>query len=726
MNKNIRYKYMEDTNYGYIYIRDHESYQKHDAYKLGKTNNIIDRVAVYITSEIVPGKLIFVMEIHDDKLDMVEKMLQKYFKYEGLHIYMGGGTEYFRTKIIDMIVPYMERAMIKYKVLTMDEIEKLERLSRLSNFIETLKKTKFIKYVKIFVKKIKLIKPHAHQQHVLNIIKQYYEQNDIGKILWGCGLGKALLGIFIIKQLKCKSVVIGVPSNYLQKQMANEILKIFPNRSNIIFIGSEKYDGIVVTTNKNNIKLFVDKKCDDCKFLITTYHSCYLLVDKEYKFDFKIGDEAHHLVGIEHDNERQFNFFHKIISKKTLFMTATEKIIDTITNKNKYTMNDENTFGKCIDLKSVCWAIENKKITDYNLVLLKNTEQELATIINKLKINVVNKELFLSAFMTLKSIKKYNDLTHVLLYTNTMNNSELIENYINQILNSGIINLSKNEFYIKSLHSKNCDNIDNEVTLFKNSKYGLISCVYIFGEGFDLPKLNGVCIAENMESETRIVQYVLRPNRLDKDKPNKIAYILVPYIDNDNTESYNKIKNLISQLRNVDDKIEQKIKLNTIDKYNKTENDDIIHVNNFELNDNVNELNNIKLRLKYSKSLYSDLSEEQDEFNYVKSLNKELMLRSIDEYLKSEQIHKHFIEQPEYYFKLCGVWTDWYDFIGVDTSKFIKTKDEWKAFCDDKNIKSVNDYDKLCEKYAILPKYPSYFYKNFSNIMYELGYVKRR
>ena len=54
--------------------------------------------------------------------------------------------------------------------------------------------------------------------------------------------------------------------------------------------------------------------------------------------------------------------------------------------------------------------------------------------------------------------------------------------------------------------------------------------MYIFGEGFDLPKLNGVCIAVNMYSETRIVQYLLRPNRLDLENPNKKAYVIIPMI----------------------------------------------------------------------------------------------------------------------------------------------------------------------------------------------------
>jgi predicted helicase len=77
-------------------------------------------------------------------------------------------------------------------------------------------------------------------------------------------------------------------------------------------------------------------------------------------------------------------------------------------------MEDENIFGKIIDIKSINWAIENKKITDYNLVILKNTEDEINNIINGLNLvdnNEVknsiihNKNLFLSAFMSLKSIE---------------------------------------------------------------------------------------------------------------------------------------------------------------------------------------------------------------------------------------------------------------------------------------------------------------------------------
>ena len=110
-----------------------------------------------------------------------------------------------------------------------------------------------------------------------------------------------------------KTVVIGVPNNHLQTQFAKEILKIFPNKSNILLVGGfdgvDDLVGIKSTTNKGNINSFLHTNINtEPKFIITTYHSCHLLVDIDVKigFDFKIGDEAHHLVGIDKEEERFF------------------------------------------------------------------------------------------------------------------------------------------------------------------------------------------------------------------------------------------------------------------------------------------------------------------------------------------------------------------------------------------------------------------------------------
>lgn len=740
---------------GTIYLRDNAWYKMENVIKMGIATFAKDRSNTYITGEVERGEYICVIEITLDKMKFIDKCLKNYFK--SFHIYKGGGTEFYDRCIIDLLEPYFKNINIQYKILTKEEINLMNRCERVRNIPNVDKVKKAFNQLKIKniiqnykIKRSKknsisdsnnivnelsyIIEPNNHQQYILEIIEGFFNLYNTGKIVWACGLGKALLSILIVKLLEFKSVVIGVPSNNLQKQIKNEILKIFPNKTNILFVGGDETDGIKSSTDKIQIIKFLNNNLNSQpKFVISTYHSCHLLVDKDIAFEIKIGDEAHHLVGIEREENRGFRLFHKIISSKTLFMTATEKTIETRTNKEIYSMEDENIFGKYIDVKSVNWAIENKKITDYNILVLKNTEDEVDEIITNLRLNIINKEIFISCYMCLKSFEKYNDLTHLLLYTNTTEDAELSKKYINEILSLNVLSIQKEKIYNNSLHSKNCNDLDSEVNKFKNTYYGIISCVYIFGEGFDLPKLNGVCIAGNMQSETRIVQYLLRPNRLDFENPNKKAYVIIPYIDTDDWEtenkSYDKVRTIVSQMRNVDENIEQKIFLSVGKKKKKEETkkeERKSYYQDYIFEENIGELNKIKLRLRYSKALGSKFTEEQDEYNYVRSINSSLNIKSKKDYIQQQEIHCNFIASPEEYFKSKGVWNNWYDFMGVDTTKFIQSKQEWINFCKEKGIKSLDDYYIYCEEYDILPKEPADFYKDFTNIPSELQFNRNR
>jgi predicted helicase len=713
--------------YGYIYIRNHESYDKYNAYKLGRTDNFLDRETTYKTNEITKGNYISIFRFKKNQEKFVEKLLQAEFKNLNMHVYNYSGTEFFDRKIKDLITYYLEELKNKYNIfyeqLTKEEINNITRIKR--KIKTRINIRNFINYVK------NNIIPNKQQLEILDKINKYYNNYDILKLLWSCGLGKTLLSILIIKKLNFKKVVIGVPSKYLQEQFYNEIIKIYPDKNNILCIGGNLEQS---TTDINLINKFIKEK--ENMFIITTYKSCYLL--NKYEFDFKISDEAHHLVGLESNSIDNYRIFHEIKSNKTLFMTATEKVIDTKQENKYYSMDDILTFGELLDKKSVNWAIENKKITDYKICIISNTELEINQIIENLNLEIENKELFLSVFMTLKSIDQYRDLTHVLICSNEIKNANIINSYVKILLEKEIFNINKEEIYYNSLHSNSKDDNNNKIKLikevekFKNSKYGIISSVYIFGEGFDLPKLNGVVFAENMYSDIRIVQTALRPNRLDFNNPNKIAYVILPYMEIQNEEkekeAFHKVRIVISTLRNVDDSIEQKIKtlkLYNIKNNNKENKEDKEYIYNFE--DDKQELNKIKLRLKHSKALYSD-NEDLDEYHYVKFLNKELNILSKEEYASKliRVKHKYYIENADEYFKNKGVWKNWYDFIGLDMSNFIQTKEEWIKYCKEKNIKSLEEYNKLTNKYNFLPKNPEDFYNEFSNISYELEFNKRR
>ena len=727
--------------------------------KIGMCENYKNRVSTYITGypyNIPTLKFVILCESQDEANDIEDLLKYELYEYSTIQkeIHNNGGTEWFNIENfnINIIKNILQTEGYTNKILIDDELIEFEtnekRKFREYNQKEKNKKELYKKNKNIRVKNTfanfrnnfknesnKRKKPFDYQNSVLDIIEDFYNYNDIGKLLWSCGLGKGLMSMFIIEKMQYKTICYGVPSINLQKQIVNDILEIFPNKNNILFIGGEDYNGIISTNNTNTIEEFINNNNNNYpKFIITTYHSCKLLIN--IKFDFKIGDEVHHLVNPDKDKEKGFILFHKIPSKKTLFMTATEKNI--ISNDNsQYSMDNEAIFGKCIDSKSIKWAIDNSKITDYNTLLLKNKKEDIDFIINKLKINSINKDLFISTYMSLKSLssEKYNNLSHILIYTNTTENANLVNDYIKIILEKNIISLLNNDnLYYNSLHSKNNFDLKTELHKFKQSKYGIISCVYLFGEGFNLPELNGVCIADNMNSTIRIIQYLLRANRLNKNVLNKIAYYILPYIDYDDYEasntSYKKNKNIISQIREVDDILEQKIKLMSL-KVNKnkepkhnTEEEDIDD-DDFILDDDPIELERIKIRLRYSKALKSKNTEEQDEYNYVKMINKELEIKSKPEYIQSENKHQHFINEPEDYFTKNGVWINWYDFMNIDTSVFIQDKDEFVKFCIEKKI-NKNNYNENCKIYNCLPNIPDYFYKDFTFSQLNNSVRKRR
>ena len=736
-----------------LYLLTTKQLIKDETIKFGMSMRLeyrwIDYLAIFSDSEYIYYYEFLDNLSREDILDIEYEILQLY-ENERNKFYQ---TEYFYcndyNKFHQSIINILDKRKIKYISHNIHNFDRKYYDNKPDTFELNIPRIILPNSIQIINNDIT---PNNHQQEVLDKIDIFYKNNDIAKLSWCCGLGKALLSIFIAKNLNCSSVVIGVPSIYLQKQMKNEIMKIFNNSENILYVGggekiscyNDKTENIKSTTNEDDINKFISKVNKSCKFVITTYASCHLLLNN--KFDFKIGDEAHHLVGSEFEKTK--DSFHKIEANKTLFMTATEKVIENNkTNKVIYSMDDKEIFGEYIDTKSICWAIENNKITDYNLIILKNTEDEIDNIINGLNLAskdeiMHHKDLFLSAYMSLKSIEKYNDLTHILIYTNKTENAELVKKYINIILNLNIINIDKENYYNNALHSNSKENLNDiklldgsikegEITKFKNASWGIISSVYIFGEGFDCPVLNGVVFCENMESDIRIVQSVLRPNRLNKQFPDKKAYVIIPYIDTEDfttdNESFDKCRKIITKIRNVDEKLEQKINVVSLSKLsNNKENINKKIIYN-DIIENSDDLTKIILRLRYSKALGSRCSEEQDEFNYVRQLNKGLNIQDKEEYAKEEtkEYHQKYIEyikDPEEYFKAKGVWTNWYDFMGVDTNKFIQDKNNWIKFCKEKNVRSLEDYKELCRLYDNIPFNPVDFYIGCLDICIELEF----
>lgn len=116
------------SSVGYIYIRNHPSYEINDACKMGKTNNIPDRDTQYATGEIKRGYFELVFELPIELIGYVERSLQNEF-FE-LNIKYDAGTEFYDKKIINLIENHIKNLGILYKKLSNQEIDNLVRCKR--------------------------------------------------------------------------------------------------------------------------------------------------------------------------------------------------------------------------------------------------------------------------------------------------------------------------------------------------------------------------------------------------------------------------------------------------------------------------------------------------------------------------------------------------------------------------------------------------------------------
>lgn len=646
-------------------------------------------------------------------------------------------------QIINEEFPLLGLKLVKkYTQDEIDEINQSARLTSNTHKSDTFYWANFWQDVepKNNLPKISIVLRDYQTTAIENAMRIYTTENN-SILNWSCGLGKTLTSLHIARVYTLNKLIIGVPSNILLEQWFKTInqheisigfkfLIISSKQINV-----KKYASLetyLITTNKTEIENFL--KSNEKVIVLTTYHSSYKLT--KFVFDFGIFDECHHLCGadLECDDEIEneisdcgkFTDMLKIKCNKTISLSATLK---QIVQENKIDNFNVNTFGKVLDKKSVKWAIENKYITDYRFITLRMTIKEINKLILELNLTINNIELFLSAYITvvqaMLNYNKIDKISHILVYCNSVKSAKLVTDYINQILVSKYPKHNK-KIYNKTLSSKQSFDLDNEMKEFKESDIGIISCVYIFGEGFDDSYFNTCTIAEKMISTIRLIQSLLRANRLDISNKNKMANYICPFIDSKTEEtelcSFTKVKELLVEMNKIDDNVFAKINYAKMVNSKSTQTVDKFNYNNIEF-DKI-ETDDIKMLIRHRKVLQYD-NWDKNEYSIYQRTNIKHNITNTNEYEKSKHLFEEdgleFIQDPEKYFtgKSTNIWSCMYDFLGVDTSKFPPTKENLKEKCLNEKITSKT-YGNLCKKYN-LPENPGSFYKDFKNIEYLLS-----
>ena len=653
---------MNQTN-GYIYVRNHPSYDVDDACKMGKANNIPERDTQYATGEIKRGYFEAVFEVPIEKMGIVERLLQNEFRE--LNVKYDAGTEFYNKKIITLIEPYLFKLGIKYKKLSKEEISDLVRCNRVRKTIKKINIQSLIHILKSKRTNNQIVSyiPRNDQSIIIGKSVIHFQQYDKGMLVLMCGVGKTLISLWITQELNSNTILIGVPNKLLLKQWEEVICVLFQSVPYLIVSGGVDTENIMRFLENNQ------KKC----IVITTYSSAHKVYTAtqhtRFVFGMKLLDEVHHLttnnMRLAHTTKKYIQMLN-IPSVKQLSLTATLKQLESMCDDGIVVSNDNvEYFGEIIDRKCLLWAINENIICDYVIQTIITNEEQLEQQLSRFHIIEENdKRLFLSAFASLKSIFDGHS-HHLLIYSNNKDNSLKLIQYIKMLLDDNYFDIP--DLYYSNYHSEMKSKDQKEIiNNFEKAKFGIITCVYCLGEGWDFPLLDGVVFAENMTSNIRIVQSALRASRKNKNDINKKTKIILPilnrddWLENNENPDLKKVREVIYQMGLEDETITQKIKVFRIEiekqkpKPRKKEEREMID----EFGEYDDELTQ-KLRLKTIKRTALATTYEK-----ARKIIADKNIKSKESYYELCERDNRLSKEPEIVFK--GQFTNWIEYLSIE------------------------------------------------------------
>jgi len=633
---------------------------------MGKTNNIPERDTQYATGEIKRGYFEAVFEVPTEKMGIVERLLQNEFLE--LNIKYDAGTEFYNKKIITLMESYLITIGIKYKKLSKQEISDLTRRNRVRKTFNKINIKVLIQFLKSkrTNKQVVSYIPRNYQTIIIKNSVIYFQQYDNGILVLICGVGKTLISLWIAQELNSNTILIGVPNKLLLKQWEEVICVLFQSVPYLIVSGEVDTENIMRFLENNQ------KKC----IVITTYASSYKVYEAtkniDFVFDMKINDEVHHLTSNNLNTEgKTYVNMLKIKSKKQLSLTATLKILENQENKRDedIVVSNDNVeyFGEIIDRKCLLWAINENIICDYVIQTIITNEEQLEQQFSRFHIIEENdKRLFLSAFASLKSIFDGHS-HHVLIYSNNKDNSLKLIQYIEMLLDDNYFDIP--DLYYSNYHSEMKPKDQQEIiNNFENAKFGIITCVYCLGEGYDNHNIDAVVFAENMSSIIRIVQSALRAFRKNKHQPNKITKIILPilnrddWLENNENPDLKKVREVIYQMGLEDETIAQKIKVFRIDIEKPKPKPKPIEKEERELIDEFGEYDDEftqKLRLKTIKRTALATTYEK-----ARKIIADKNIKSKESYYELCERDNRLSKEPEIVFK--GPFTNWIEYLSIE------------------------------------------------------------
>jgi len=651
--------------YGTIYLRDNDWFEREGVIKMGIASFAKDRSSTYITGEVVRGQYIVVIEIPIQKMKLVDIYLKVHFKK--YNIYKGGGTEFYDRAMIPLLLPYIQSLNMEYKVLSKEEILFMNRCERIKPKIKHL-------FNKLSVQKIKQynsLKEEFFTTFLPNKVPRRIQlelwdilNKDIckGIIQWPTGTGKtiAIMMLFFLTFKKCKGIFRGLliaPTNDIFDTFMHTILKL---EQWGILICQGHHAGL------SSLEIPLDKP-----ILITATHASLTGEhwNKLPKMTLVHYDEVHRITGHEfHTNlVRHLDTWNSYLTGTS----ATPKTCDTEQHQKLYEL-----FGNPLQIIHRCdvdEAITEGWIATPRFgvhIITKNNIHEFVTIL-KSNIELKKQKCWkggkcIAYLPTRLEVLEAEQMARLLLPEATIYSTETKTDplFVSDKADGTVRILFACERYREGSDIYGIE----MTTVLMGDKIGAHIILQIAGRGLrnDYVDKEGWCV-------------IVRPSEegITEDEVFDSIMFQIMVFMNHTSPTKEKLKHVVSKF--------------------------------FGEVTICGKIYNVEETIHRIQSMYLREKTKKEKYSMIRLLNQEMNIT------KQEYEQNPRIENPKEYFKES--WISWYHFLGVDTSSFPPTKQEWVSMCKEKGIKSWEEY----KEKNIVPLNPCEMYEDFTNWDKEMG-----
>ena len=468
--------------------------------------------------------------------------------------------------------------------------------------------------------------PMCHQNEAVEAARTGFAEADRGQFIMACGTGKTYAGQLVAEDQDSRRVLVLVPSLALVSQTIAEWCQDARSPIRAIAVCSDtqvgrrrvggddsiQYDihDLAFPATTDAEKLAGRSAADDSgemTVMFATYHSLDVIAKAQHEygmvdFDLVICDEAHRTTG-QIDADREASNFVRVHdqaflkSNKRLYMTATPRIYtDAARSKAKErsttlcTMDDVSLFGEVFFYRGFGWAVQNKLLSDYQVVVLALDEAQVSAHVQQalaagkeLKLSDAVKILGSYKALLKQSVdpKEFSDdpdpVQRAMAFSNTIRESKRIRDGFNDVVGE----YHANHPDLKGYSAWHCEvrHVDGKTRateresllrwLRTEASVGachILSNVRCLGEGVDVPALDAILFLHPRKSQIDVVQAVGRVMRKAKGK--KRGYVILPIgipagvtpeqalADN---ERYRVIWQIVNALKSHDERLEAQI-----------------------------------------------------------------------------------------------------------------------------------------------------------------------